>query len=220
MQPFSHSLPRSPHSRLLLAAFIVIAALTGCGSSPWSSTYVGTRDPEAARAAESGQARSVVVRSVPWERVNQTLDELQREVAASDVHPDEWSPEKKAEAKAKLLRGLQVAESPERVEILGKSEFRTTDAIHPETEKGEAELVAFARSIGAQRVIWSGRYLGKVDRTVKEPVTTYSTGADWNVDHHGRNRPTSFSESTTTWVPIRVQMDELGYIAYFLRPAR
>lgn len=198
-------------------ALLAATALGGCTASPWNATYVGRRDPGAALEAERGAARPVVVRSVPWERIEQTLRELDAEIAATDVHPDEWPEARKEAAKARLLRGLQVSDPAELIEVLGKSEFRTTDRVHPETPKGEAELVAFARLVGADLVVWSGRYLGKADRVVKEPVTTYSSGTDWGWTRDDARRPLAFSESSTTWVPVRVQMDELGYVAYFLR---
>lgn len=201
-------------SGLLLATAVVV--LSGCSASPWSETYIGQRDPEAARLAQEGRAHPVNVRSIPWERLQTTLDELRQEVVTSDIHPDEWSVEKKDAAKARLLKGLQVSDAPERILVLGHSEFRTTDTIRPETEQGQADLLAFARQVGADMVVWSGRSYGKVDRVVQEPVTTFSTGTDWS-RHDGRNRPSSFSETSTTWVPVRVQLDELGYIAYFLR---
>jgi len=206
-----------PHRCGRFATLFSLALLCGCSASPWESTYSGRRDPAAADAASRGVAYPVTVRTVPWERVEQTLRQLDADIAASDVHPDEWPPEKKAQVKSTLLKGLQVSESPDLIEVLGKSEFRTTDSIRPDTDKGRAELAAFAQRIGADMVIWSGRYLGKAERVVQEPVTTYSTGTDWGSYRGGRRTPSSFSESSTTWVPVHVQLDELAYIAYFLQ---
>lgn len=194
--------------------------ITGCGgSSVWRDTYIGTRSEPVVNGLALNSQTPVTVRSVPWDRVWGTLQELERDVAACNVHPEEWSAPQREEAKAKLLKGLQISESPTDVQILGRCEFRTTGSVRPETPKGEAELVEFAREIGADTVVWSGRYYGKVERIVQEPVTTFRSGTDWH-HHGGRDRPSGFSETSTTWVPVQVQLDELGYIAYFLRRAR
>jgi len=203
--------------RVCVLSLVVALGFAGCQSSPWEGAYTGLRDPDAAERASRGEAAPVRVRQVPWGRVRETLDAIEKDVAASDVHPDEWTPQRKLEAKAKLLKGLQVSESPESVQVLGRSEFRTTDRIAPETEEGRAELERFAQSVGADMVVWSGQYLGKTERVVKEPITTYSSGSRSNWTRADRTTPGIFSETETTWVPVRVQMDELGYIAYFLK---
>lgn len=211
--------PAMKFLRSKLSVLIGVAAFAaGCSSSVWRDTYVGTRGAPSATMVQNNQ-QPVVVRSVPWDRVWGTLQELERDVAASAVYPDEWSPEQRDSAKSKLLTGLQVSEPPSEVTILGRCEFRTTGAVRPESPRGEAELIEFAREIGADTVVWSGRYFGKVEKTVQEPVTTFSSGIEWE-RRGGRNRPSSFTETSTTWVPVRMQFDELGYIAYFLRRSR
>jgi len=203
-------------SRLAMPMIPLLAVVIGgCSSSPWDTSYVGVRDPLAAQAAGSGVSTPIVVRSVPWERVQQTLSELQNEAAASDVHPDEWASDQKLASKQKLLKGLQITETAESIQILGRSEFRTTDSVRPESQRGEAELAAFGRTLGADMIVWSGRYLGKAERIVKESVSTYSSGTDWGWRRHGE--PSTFSDYSTTWVPIKIELDELGYIAFFLK---
>ncbi len=192
-----------------LASAFVVGVLTSCGSSHWQSTYDGV----IADRDEILAPNDVVVRDVPWERLEVVLGELRAEIAASDLHPDEWAPSKKAVAKAKLLTGLQVSEPPDDVEVLGRSEFRTTDSIRP----GDGQLAEFAASIGANRVIWSNRHLGKADRIEHEPVSTTSWGTGWFRTPDDRRRIGHYQEQSTTWVPLRVKAEEYGWLAFFLR---
>jgi hypothetical protein len=198
-------------SRAFLAAFglFALASIGGCTTSPWESTYNGLKLEGGGLAADR-----VVVRDVPWERYETTQTELETMRAASTVHKDEWPAEKKAEYKTKLMQGLQVSENPSTVEILGSSMFKSTDALRP----NNGELAKFASKIGATRVVWASRGLGKRSIVVREPVWTYTTGSDFFRDQpDGRRRSSTYTEATTTWVPVVIETDETAWIAYFLR---
>ncbi|MGE3107134.1 MAG: hypothetical protein AB7G11_08685 [Phycisphaerales bacterium] len=192
----------------LAILMLALPLIPGC-ASVWQRTYHGSRADSPTPATDN-----VVLRSVPWERVDGVLAELHKQVVESDTHPDEWPTEKIQTAKAKLLTAIQVSQSPEQVVLLGSCMFRTTDTVDPTSASGRSELISFAREIGADMVVWSSRSYGTVTRTVQHPITTFSSGTDW---HRGRNHPTSFSETTTTWIPVRVELEELGFVAYFLR---
>lgn len=194
--------------RLLIASFLLAGqTLMGCESS-WERTY---RLSEVAPARPAGS--TVVLREVPWERLQGTLGDLHARRVSSDVHPDEWTAEQKQEAKATLLRGLQVSGDPSEVTILGRSEFRTTLPTRPD----DGELESFARKMGATMVVWSSTYLGKVRTTVQEPVTSYSTGSDYGRGRDGRRRSSTYTENSTIWVPVSVDADEHAWAAYLLR---
>ncbi len=200
-------------SRVLgaLAPMILLPCLMvgGCASpSPWESSYIGAR-PE----APLRDAPLPAVRDVSWERLASTRDELEKEVAASDSHPDQWSEDRREASRATLLKGLQVTEDPSRIQVLGRSEFSSTNNIRPD----DGTLAAFGASIGASRVIWSSHFLGKADKVVSEPVTTYVTGYDWVRDRKGRHRYEPTSYHTTTWVPVTVRANDYHWVAYFLR---
>jgi len=198
----------------ILACLMVGMSLTmlgACGSSHWQRSLL--KGPETAPAGAATEA--VRVREVQWDRVQATLQEMRQIEAANEVHPDEWSPEAKQLHKSRLIQGLQISEPATAVFVLGKSEFKTTDS-GIETEEAGGELRRVARSLGADTVVWSRRLVGKADRVVQEPVTTYSSGTWWWREGD-RRRPESFNEQQTTWVPVRVQADETAYIAFFLR---
>jgi hypothetical protein len=189
---------------LLAAAFLSIAGM-GCQTSPWEEGL--GRGPETAPALPEGTP--VRVREVPWERVEATLASLRADVAASSIHPDEWPPAKREEHKVRLLNGLQISESPETVKVVGKAEFRAADRVIIPSE----ELTHLALKLGADTVVWSSRPLGKADRVVQEPVTWFNDGTtSWDGQDRG-----AFGEMRTGWVPVRVQVDEVGSVAFFLR---
>lgn len=191
-----------------LAALLAALILTGCSSSRWETEYVGVKAP-----ASTGAAEPVEVRSVPWERVDATLKELDSEVAASDVPPAYWSVERKADAHTKLMRGLQVNADPRTVEVLGRTEFATNDPMSPGSPGGRAELESFARKIGADTVVWSSHSLGITDRVVDRPIRG-GRGELYGIDPAVR---AAYSDSETMWVPTRVSSERTAYLAFFLR---
>jgi hypothetical protein len=184
------------------------AMLMGCASpSLWEAAYTGV-GPD-----DSPGHPPPRVRDVPWDRLHAAREELGREATESDTHPEAWPPERREAAKAKLLRALQVVEYPASIEVLGRSEFTTTRTINPD----DGELSAFGRRLGASRVIWSSRHLGKADTIVSEPVTTYVVRHDWTRGKGGKRRYEPVSYHTTTWVPVTIRADEHAWVAYFLR---
>lgn len=196
---------------------MAMGMLAGCsGPTVWEQTFA--KAPGAAVMPTVQGASNVRVRSIPWARMQAALAELERAAGASDVHPAEWLPEEKARVKQELLRGLQVSADARSVEVIGRSEFRTTETIRPEGEDG-AGLESFARSIGATDVVWSSKVLGRTEKIVERPVTSTSTGTFWGSRQHG-NDPwwsDNYTTSSTTWVPVRVPADDTGFVAYFLR---
>lgn len=198
------------HSRtpVVLFAVPVVLALGSCGvSSNWDRGLSSGPDQAAPVKSEP------VLRTVPWERVERALGELHQDVANSDVHPDEWTDERKTAAKAKLLKGLQVSQDPGVVRILGHSRFRTTDDLG----RAHKDLSRIAKELGADMVIWSTRVLGKSETIVDRPVTSSTWGTGWFRDSDDERRPDTFTAHTTSWVPVRVTLDETGAVAYFLR---
>ncbi len=194
---------------LAILAVALLAFLPGCQStSPWEKNYDGVR------LGPTAQPADVTVREVPWERLANTRAELEQSIVKSDIHPDEWTAPQREQFKATLLRGLQVSEPAANVEILGRSDFKSTEHVKP----NGGDLVGWAARIGANRVIWTRRGLGKVTTVTREPVWTYTSGADYfRDDVDGRRRTVTYSESTTTWVPVVIQADETAWVAYFLR---
>ncbi len=188
----------------------------GAGPSVWERAFEPCVGAALTPAPKEAPVR---VREVAWERVHGALRELDEEAAATDVPPEEWPPERRDRARAALLRALQVTADPAEIEVLGVSEFRTTDPLRP-GGAGAEELRRFARQIGADEVVWASRYLGKAQRIEDRPVSAYTTGTDWFFGRRGRwGRGGSgfYSETTTTWVPVAVEADEHAFIAFYLR---
>jgi hypothetical protein len=222
--------------RLLKMVGLVAAALApaSCGPTLWEQSFRSSLHGSAAPTAspDSGtgllagaevpkeqQPTSVLVREIPWERMERVRGELRQQAASSATHPDDWPAEQQLAARAKLLEGLQVPTDPAKTDILGFSEFRTTDTVRPPGQDGS--LAAFARRIGADRVVWSARVLGKAERVSQEPVTVYRDAHDWTWDPAERRyRPGAVPDRTTGWVPVVVSTDETAWVAYFLRTRR
>jgi hypothetical protein len=150
------------------------------------------------------------MRRVPWERLEAERQRLESELAQSDVPLEEWPPDRRADADARLLKALQATRDPSAVRIMGVSEFRTTDFDRPD----EADLRQLALDAGGDTVVWTSRHIGKADRIVQEPVT--STSSTWTGWYGRGGRPRTFSESTTTFVPVRVSADQYEFVAFVL----
>lgn len=190
-----------------------VLGLAGCQASPWKENFAPTGDA----AATLAPTAAVELRQVPWERLQAFLQQMEAENARSDVNPADWPAEKRLATKAALLRALQVSEDPATVDVLGRSDFRTTDRISPDAADA-ADLQKVAREFGADRVVWSRRFVGKSETIVQEPITSYSSGTAWGTGNRkNNNRSVYYSESSTTWVPLRITADEYAYVAYFLR---
>ena len=156
---------------------------------------------------------AVTVRRVPWERVQKTLGAIEAKLAASDRHPDEWNQAERESLEQMLLTGIQVSQPAERVLVLGDAQFRTTDDL----SGAEGELSRMARNLGADMVVWSTRVLGKADKISQEPVTTHTNATGWYRDSNNDRKYDSYNATSTTWVPIRLSVDETGAVAFFLR---
>lgn len=203
---------RCPHLRVLFPTVVALLAATACGPSKWEGTY--TPSQPAAAVPALAATEEVRLREVSWERLAAALDELDAERAASDAPFEEWPAAEQDAAKSRLLRALQVTADPAQVQLLGRSVFRTTYSTNP----NDGKLASFARTIGANTVVWSSNYLGKTQVVRDEPVTEWRTGSTYS--RHGRRRSDTFTENSTIWVPVVVEADEHAFIAYYLRESR
>lgn len=205
----------TPANRCAACLVPLAAVLAGCaGPTVWEQSF--SPAPEAAVSPAPKDA-PVRLRQIPWERMRQALTDLEQEAATGDVPPEEWPPARKSAVKERLLRSLQATAPPEGVEVVGRSEFRTTDAVRPDGADA-ASLEAFARRVGATDVVWSTRVLGRTAKIVDKPVTTYGT-TTWYGSRRGRDRwwGDTRTDSSTTWVPMSVPADETGVVAFYLR---
>lgn len=202
--------PRGPAPVVLTFITLALLCLTlpvGCTSSPWAASFT----PAFPRAAPPRvpEDAPVLIRAVPWERLNDHALYLKQRETDSDTHITEWSPAQHAEVRANLLRALQVTDDPATITVVGSSHFKTIDALNP----ADGTLERFARRRGSNLVVWARRYAGLVDTIIEHPTTTHTTG--WRSGP--RYRREHYTETSTTWVPFRVAAEEYAYTAYFLR---
>jgi hypothetical protein len=201
------------HTRthLVITTLLTLPVLLGgCASNVWEETFVAVAP---VREVERPAPAAVTVREVPWSRLEAALAELETEIVASDIHPDEWPPERTREADATLLLAMQFSEPTDDLVILGRSDFSSTDAIDPR----DGSLAEFAAQIGADYAVWSRTYRGKTDHVVTEPVTTYTDETLRFRGRDGKRRTETVSGSATTYVPLVVARDEWAWVAFFVR---
>lgn len=183
------------------------ASLLGCASA-WKQSY----EPAVSEASFEPTER-VAIRRVPWDRLAGALGSIESARAASDTHPDEWLPERRAAEKAELVTALQLSEQPEQVAILGRSVFRSTSDINIL----DGSLSAFARSIGADYAIWSTTYLGTAEQVEREPVTRYGwarSGRYRRSDGYTDYDYLPYHE--TLYVPVVVERDQYAWLVYYV----
>lgn len=191
-------------------ALVGLLSLGGC-ASVWQRNFESRTDS----ALPALPARTPVeVREVPWARVEQALVDLSKLWEESDVPYEQWPPEKKRDADARLLRALQVTDSPDQVQIVGRSSFKTTERVRP----GSGDLGDFARKVGADTAIWASRYVGRGERVETQPV--YSSGyrhVQYYDARSNKYRTRYEYDDWTTYVPVVVEADETAWVVYYLR---
>lgn len=186
--------------------FVFVAALGGC-ASPWQRTF------RASSSAEFEPTAHVIIRGVPWSRLDAALRENARVRAESDVHPDEWTAEQRAEERDRLVNALQLSEDPGDIAILGRSVFRTTRDVDPL----DGSLERFARSIGADYVIWSTTTLGKAQSVEQEPVTRHGYASRRFRSRDGRHDDATYWYDETVFVPVVVEREQYAWMIYYIR---
>lgn len=191
---------------------LAATALTGCGTSQWTSSFERESMAPAVSPLSETERGAVKLRKVPWERVQAALDAQRQAEIDSDVPAEQWTDAKRAELRGVLLRQLQVTDAG--TVVLGRSRFKSTRSERAD----EADLAAAAAKIGATGVVWSSRYVGKADRVDRETVFVESWDTQHTYDRStGRYRQSVFPERATASVPVVRQVDEFEFIAFWLR---
>lgn len=197
-----------PVSRLRQSVLTIalLCFLSAC-TSPWRQTF------EPATIADYPPTERAVIREVAWERIDSALRAIDAQRAASDIHPDEWPPERIEAQKARLATALQLSEDPSEIEILGRSAFNST----ADVDLFDGALSDFATSIGADYAIWSTSYVGRAQTIEREPVTR--TGAGW-ARHRRRDGHVDYDYlpfTETVYVPIVIERDQFAWVVYYVR---
>ncbi|MCC5823956.1 MAG: hypothetical protein LAT64_11100 [Phycisphaerales bacterium] len=192
----------SPARPLMLLLLAMLAALPACRTT-WQDHYRG------APAGSYTPTDAVVIREVPWSRLDETLHAIEERRADSDIHWEEWTREQHLEEQAELLRGLQISEHPDDIIVIGRSVFRSTSHLSPE----DGSLERFARSIGADYAVWSAHYVGTRRVARDRPVQQHGVGFGYG---SRRGRHTGVW-TRTVYVPVSVDADEYAWVVYYLR---
>lgn len=195
------------HPRPAMPASLVICLLLASCVTPWKRSF------EPFAEGVYPPTDRVVIRRVPWERLNDALGAIEQNRANSDIHPADWPPEKRWEEHARLVQALQLSEGPDRVVILGRSVFRSTGKV----EIMDGSLASFARSIGADYAIWSGTYIGRAQRVEQETITRHGFTYARRRTRDGHIDYDYIPFHETIYVPIVVERDEHAWVVYYAR---
>lgn len=204
--------------RAVLASLALLLLLSAC-TSRWEREFTPAPldlQPAApgATAPTRAAAPTPTLREITWERMARALEEENALLTNSSAHPSQWSDQERADATIRLLAALQVTDAPPGTNLIGKSRFRTTDRLDPQS----GELAALARARGASLVVFATTVLGKADVVTSEPVTQWRSGSVVGPrGPDGKRRGSDFSETSTTFVPVVRQADEFAYAAVFVR---
>ena len=200
-------------SSRVLSLVLPVVLLTGC-ANPWAANYYAN---PAWRGQTFPPTDRVQVRTIEYERFRQYVERERDLNVQSTTAPEDVSAAEQLAARKRLLEGLQIPDAADQIIVLGWSEFSTTEKLDPYADP----LRDFARKTGADVVVVTSAYLGPVTTVVREPVTTYSHGYTTVAPgRRGRYRNISYSDTSTTWVPVQVTEDAHHYRAFFLRRLR
>ena len=198
----------------LLLLFVAGISCAGC-ASPWEKNFEPNPDLSGPKLPPT---TSVESRTIPFERYQHYVEDERRRRIQSSTAPQDLSAEDRLADKNRLLETLQLKERGDEIEVLGWSEFNTDEKLSPNDPK----LRKFAEKIGADIVVIASTYAGQVTRVEDRPVTTYSHGFTTFAHAHGRRGAVggTYSDQTTSRVPVQVTEDQFFYEAIFLRSAR
>jgi len=213
-EPFGENAPMNQSTRIvgtLIAAFVTAA---GC-ASPWEKNFVANPDLAGQKFAAT---TAVELRTIPFERYQRYVENEHKRRVESTTAPQDLPREEQLAAKDRLLEALQLRERGDDAEVLGWSEFVADEPLRADSPK----LADFGKKVGADYVIVASNYAGQVTRTEERPVTTYSQGFTTFTRGRGRRGAVSnsYSDQTTTWVPMLVTTDEYFYEAVYVRKRR
>ena len=184
--------------------------LAGCASI-WERTFEYEPGLGPGTYPASG---SVVVRSVPWERVAEALAAERRAVVESHAHRQDWPPEQAREVERLILAAVQPPGELEGARLIGRSRVISTSPPDPRA----ADLESFARRIGADYAAWSGSVVRTVPVTTRESVYV-DRWIDEQVWDARRKRFRTERRYVTERidVPTVVQRDEVRYVVFYVR---
>lgn len=190
----------------------VLAGLGGC-ASPWRANFAA--EPSLAQQEFSPRAQAEV-RYVEPERLDAYFAERTQRLAASDVAYEDWSEAELRAEDERFVKALRLPVGVDDIVLLGTSSFIEEGRLDPRA----GPLAKFAAEIGADYAIASVKYLGEEERITSYPATSYSNITVRRRVHtkSGYRYVTDTGYgSSTTWVPMRVTVDQFLHTAYFLR---
>lgn len=209
---------------LTLAMFALASALQcGCRANPWEASFEpawGWEDASASTMVDASNNAATPsgpsIRSIELDRLHTYLDDLHQRRSESDIAFEDWPDDQKRDERQRLIETLRIPRGVDETSFLGTSWF--VDGQRRSSR--DPELIRFARSIGADHVVVGIEFIGQ-----RETVQTYAqtTHSSISIDRTFRTKQGWKSvqdtgrETTTTFVPIQVTVDQYQHVAYFCR---
>lgn len=155
---------------IVFAIVAVIVALGGfgCASSPWRDFYSSS----GLKGIAIEKTDKVEIRIVSPEQIRAADSQGVAYLERNSLAPEDVSPREALELRRLILAELRVRDDPSLVTMLGVSNFT---ASFP-ADARDANLVAHAKSIGADFVVVATEYLGEQAGYTAVPVWTASAG--------------------------------------------
>lgn len=201
--------------RTLSAAFLVaVVALAGCSTeNPWSDSF---RSASGGPTPSLPEGAPVVVRVVDMNQVREASAAARGYLEGRGIAPEDVLPDDEEALRRVHFEAFRFREDPAQYEYVGHSAMTADQPVN----RDDGAIAEAARDRGANLVFLASEYVGRGTEYRDTPVWSYSTGSvSWR-DEDGDRRSDLVNRSTTTWVPVPVEVDRYSNLAMFYRRVR
>lgn len=193
-----------------VVAAVAVLVSSGCAGNPWARTFRGSE-----QAHDSSPVGIVQVRVVTMDQIRQAARRAEAYLAERKLAPEDMSPEDAAALRSLYLDEFRLRADAASMIHLGTSAFT---ASRP-AERSDPRLLEFARRLGATHVFLATEYAGRGIEHRATPVWSYGPRTVVIRGRDGKSRVITETWSTTTWVPVPVEVDRFSHVTMFYRAA-
>jgi hypothetical protein len=215
-------------SRPVTFALLLLASTLqlGCAANPWEASFEPAwrwNDDAVSMAFDASAASSgspgPSIRVIELDRLHAYLDDLYERQSASDAAFQDWLEDQKRAERQRLIETLRIPRDVDDIAFLGTSWF-VDERKRPSRDP---ELIEFAQKLGADYVVVGIEFIGRRETVRSYPQTTHSTisiDRTYRTKKGWKREQDTGYETTTTYVPVRVTVDQYQHVAYFCRSRR
>lgn len=188
----------------------VAAVLTGCSSDPWRDSF---RAPSRETVEPLDAGATIEIRIVEMEQVRAAGDAARGYLDERKLAPEDITPDDDAAIRGLYFDAFRFRGERARFEFVGTSSF-TAEA---PAGRDDARLLGTARHRGADLVFIASEFVGRGTEYRQTPVWSFSSGSVRWRDRAGRSRYDTGSWTSTSWVPVPVEVNRYSNVALFYR---